>query len=87
MAQHFREFRDLISDYFPHENLVLWWAWLRVVQCSKRKHALLHCTALADGKHMYVCVAMFFHLEVSCTFLSYEGHPDGLKASEARPEF
>ena len=34
MAQYFHEFRDLTLDheYFPHENLVSWWAWLGAVQ-------------------------------------------------------
>ena len=42
----------------------------------------------------YMCVPVtFFHsngsqrLEVSHTYLSYEGRPDGLKASDARLEF
>ena len=38
MAQYFREFRDLTSDYenFPHENLVLLWAWLSKRSCVRR---------------------------------------------------
>ena len=41
------EFHDLTSDHknFPHQNLVLWWAWLCTVQCSD------YCT-LADSKHV-----------------------------------
>ena len=38
MAQYFREFRDLTSDHenFPHENLVLSWAWLPKRSCVRR---------------------------------------------------
>ena len=37
MAQYFREFRDLTSDHenFPHENLVLLWAWLPKQSCVR----------------------------------------------------
>ena len=37
MAQYFREFRDLTSDHenFPHENLVLLWAWLPKRLCVR----------------------------------------------------
>ena len=37
MAQYFREFRDLTSDHenFPHENLVLLWAWLPKRSCVR----------------------------------------------------
>ena len=59
MAQQFREFCDLTSDKFPHENLALWWAWLRAVQCSKRECVLLHCTALADGEHMHIIMCSY----------------------------
>ena len=59
MAQHFREFCDLTSDNFPHENLALWWAWLRAVQCSKRECVLLHCTALVDGEHMHIIMCSY----------------------------
>ena len=36
MAKYFREFHDLTSDHenIPHENLVLWWVWLRAVLAS-----------------------------------------------------
>ena len=74
-------------ENFPHENLVCsWWAWLRAVQRSKRWRIASTGT--------YVCVPVtFFHsngsrkLEVSHTCLSYEGCPDGLKASGTRLEF
>ena len=83
VVKYFRKSHDLTSDHknFPHENLVCsWWAWLRAVQ---------------RGEHWHVVRVpiMFFHsngsrrLEVSRTCLSYEGCPDGLKASDARLEF
>ena len=89
MAQYFCEFRDLTSDHenFPHKNLVCsWWAWLRAVQRSERWRIA------STGTYVRVPVT-FFHsngsrrLEVSRTCLSYEGRPDGLKASDARLEF
>ena len=77
------------SKFLWHNIFVNFVIWLLIMKISSRKFSML-----VASTGTYVCVSVtFFHsngswrLEVCRTCLSYEGHPDGLKASGARLEF
>ena len=53
---YFHEFRDLTSNHenIPHENLVLWWAWL----CAVHIYRIVLAARMAASKYVHMYMRM-----------------------------